>query len=117
MNDLPNEEQLRLRLAALDPMAGRPVTPLTDDQKEHAMSTDPQTPEAPAAKRRSFLPLGAAAAVAAIAVGAVVLSSNGSDGTTTPPPAAKKTVLALTNAPGISNGLCVQLARRPPARR
>ncbi len=102
---MTNDDELRLRLAALDPMAGRPVTPLTDDLKEHAVTTDLQTPTG---KRRSLLPISAAAAVAAIAVGAVVLTGNGSDGTTTPPPAAKKTVLALgAGSSDPSMGMCL----------
>jgi hypothetical protein len=86
------DDELRQRLAALDPDSGVPTDPITSDRArtllENIMSTPLITPDtatsttgstSPARGRRRWLPLGglATAAVAAVAVASIVSMQSG----------------------------------------
>ncbi|MFN2539575.1 MAG: hypothetical protein ABR549_15680 [Mycobacteriales bacterium] len=102
MIDHNGDDALRARLADIDPMAGRPVAPLTDDHKERAMTS-------PSPSRRTPLLLAGAAAAVVVAAGGAAFALSGDDGKDKPPAtAAKKTVLALTAPPPNIMGLCIQ---------
>ncbi len=100
-----NDDELRSRLARLDPQATAPVEPITSpraqDLLERVMSTSvPTSTDTTSAvdsrrpSRRGFALLASAAAVALGVTGAIVLSQDGSPAG--PGPAAKKTSLALS---------------------
>lgn len=96
-----SDSDLRARLAALDPAAGRPVTALTDDLRERAMTS-------PSPARRTPL-LVAAAAAAVLAAGGVAYAVAGSGPDERPSPTAKKTVLALQEPPPTTSASCIML--------
>jgi hypothetical protein len=114
-----SDDELRTRLARLDPQASAPVDPITSPRAhellERIMTTDANTdeltvtsPHTPTSRRtRRAFALGAAAAgvAAAVAVG-VVVSQGGTSTVTTPP--AKKTTLALSvPGGGASTAMCL----------
>lgn len=73
MNEHSQEpDDLRARLARLDPQAGQPVAPITPERKERAMSSTAPTPTGPTSTEhapRSRRPLLVAAAAGLLAVG------------------------------------------------
>lgn len=102
---MSSDDVLRSRLASLDPMAGRPVTPLTDALKEHAM-----TAPSPSRNRTPLLAGAAAAVLVAGTIGALIVTEDRTPGASHPPVATgKKTVLQLTAPPSTSMGMCVRL--------
>ncbi len=92
-----NDDELRTRLARLDPQANVPFASLTSrlaqDLLERTMTSTLTSPERPTERRtRRLLVVTTAAAVAAVGVTAAILTSQGADTL----PAQKKTTLALT---------------------
>lgn len=121
MKSAPNDDELRNRLAALDPQATALVEPVTSPRAqellESVMSTelsaDPShnTPSsAPSGGKRRTALVSAAAALAIAAAGTTYALSGG-DPVADHPIAAKKTTLSLKlPAPaGPSMGMCIML--------
>ena len=115
-----NDDELRNRLARLDPQADAPVDPITSpraqDLLERTMTTDTHVLDethAPAPRRNRLLMAAAAAVAAAGIVAAVVITNSGGS---TPAKHPGKTSLALKlpgGGPGIhpggpSMGSCVR---------
>jgi len=107
-----NDDELRNRLARLDPQASAPVDPITSpraqDLLERTMTStetyvDSDAP-APRPNRRRALLLSAAAGVAAIAVVGAALAMQ-DDGT--PTPLAKKTTITLSLPSSLAMASCV----------
>lgn len=104
-----NDEQLRERLARLDPQAGQSVAPLTPERKERAMtSTDPTPTESRAFPRRPLL-AAAAVLVVAAAGGTAVVLAQGEDTAPGSTPAAP-TTLALTAQPVDPFASCLRVS-------
>jgi hypothetical protein len=108
-----NDDELRNRLARLDPQADAPVDPITSpraqDLLERTMSTDTLTETQAPAPRRNRLLLAATAGVAAAGIVAAVVITSGDN----PAAPAKKTVLALKAPPGAggpTTSMCIQFS-------
>lgn len=107
---MTNDDDLRARLARLDPVRpGLEESPTAHEIRERIVQTidDTTTPTPLAPRRRSRVPLlagAAAAAVASVAVGAAVLG-----GGSAPAPAPRTPTTLTLNAPGggVSMGSCV----------
>ena len=109
-----NDDELRTRLARLDPMAGRSVPALTDEDKERIMTLSTGTPDAPhgsgstdrpAAPRRRAL-LAAAAAVVLVGGGTAAYLAGGDAA----PRVKAPTTLALTQGPTDALASCLPLS-------
>jgi hypothetical protein len=109
-----NDDELRNRLARLDPQADSPVDPFTSpraqDLLERSMTTTELTNETPSqpSNNRRWLPVAAAASVAAAGIVAAVVMTNDSP---TAPTAKQKTTLALSapaSAGGPIMGSCIR---------
>jgi hypothetical protein len=112
MSSVDPDDQLREQLAALDPMAGRPVVPLPAETKEHAMTSTTERPTERSERRAVLLTMSACVAVVAAAVAVAIAFGGGSGSkdevTAGEKPAGKKTVLQLTSTPGGAMAMCIQ---------
>ncbi len=100
-----NDDELRRRLAALDPTADQAVAPLTAQQKETAMtSRNPET--------RALLGMTAAclAVVGGGITAALVFQGSPAEKPSTTPAIGKKTVLELKKSPPNVSAICVPVS-------
>lgn len=105
-----DDDILRARLARLDPVAGQQVPPISDKDRERAMSTstEDRTDTPPAPRRRTPRLLAAAAGLAVVAAGVTAVVVINDDGTTDPEPIAEGDVLELTAEPANVAASCIR---------
>lgn len=101
MNPHDEDDELRSRLAARDPQATAPVTPLTHEHLERAMSDT-------TARRTPLLVAGVAAALALVGGGTWAALASSDDAT--PAPSAR-TVLALKDPGNGVSASCMMLTK------
>jgi hypothetical protein len=126
MSQRRDDDELRTRLARLDPAGARPVEPATGSRAGSQMERAMQTLDPPPAlddqrrPRRRLVLAGAAAMAAAAAVIGGVLVAGGGDDPAAPPAADNPTTLALALPAADVNASCIAfdenaLARLPVA--